>query len=307
MDWNATNIPDQRGKVALVTGVGGLGFETGVALVRAGASLILAGRNPEKGQASVDRLRRTVPSADVQFVMVDLASLSSIEGCAARLSDEQNRIDLLINNAGVMNIPERRETEDGFELQFGTNHLGHYALTARLMPLLLKSAVPRVVSLSSNFHRQGTINFDDLHAKRHYNPTCQYAQSKLATLMFALELDRRARSAGAFLVSNAAHPGFARTDLVANGPGDKGLTAIISHLLGPIMGQTAAGGALSTLYAATAPEAAGGGKYYGPTKFLQMKGPPGEATIAKQAEDMNIAKRLWAISAEMTDVEPSFA
>lgn len=307
MAWSVSDIPDQHGKIALVTGCGGLGFEDGLALARAGATVIFGGRSAEKGQAAVARVQETVSSANVRFELVDLASLDSIEECAGRLLCTQGHLDLLINNAGIMMIPERCETKDRFELQFGTNHLGHFALTARLMPLLLKSEAPRVVSLSSNFYRQGAIDFEDLHGRRKYSSTRQYSQSKLATLMFAFELDRRARAAQVSLISNAAHPGFARTDLVANGPGARGLTGIITTMLAPFLGQSAADGALATLYAATAPETAHGGGYYGPTKAFEMRGPPGVATLSRIAQDEVVAKRLWEVSAKLTRVEPQFA
>lgn len=307
MAWTALDMPDQTGKVALVTGYGGLGYEDGLALARAGATVIFAGRAAEKGEAAVRRVRQAYPQADVRFEALDLSSLASVEACADRLLASESHLDLLINNAGVMMIPERRLTKDGFELQFGTNHLGHFALTARLMPLLLQSQRSRVVSLSSGVHKQGSINFDDLQATRKYSPTGRYAQSKLATLLFALELDRRAKAAGANVVSNAAHPGFARTDLVANGPGARGVTAVITAIMAPFLAQSAAGGALPTLYAATAPEAAAGGGYYGPTKAFEMKGPPGVASLGKRAQDAEVARRLWDVSVQLTGVEPTFA
>lgn len=305
MAWSATNIPSQRGKLAIVTGVGGLGFETGLALARAGASVVLAGRNPDKGAIAVARVRAAAPAAQVRFELLDLASLASVAAFTGRMLGENRPLDILVNNAGVMNLPQRHETADGFELQFGTNYLGHFALTGRLMPLLLKAPTPRVVALSSLYHRHGAINFADLQGSQFYRPSRQYSESKLAMLMFALELDRRAQAAGLSLISNAAHPGFARTELIPNGPGTKGATYLLGRLLKSVASHSAADGALPTLYAATALEARGGG-YYGPAGFYELKGPPREAFIAPRAKDMDTARRLWDISVKLTQVTPLF-
>jgi len=304
--WTEDNMPSQTGKLAVVTGVGGLGFETGLALARAGASVVLAGRDPDKGRIAVDRIGMTGSSAQVRFELIDLASLASVAAFAERLLVEGTPLDILVNNAGVMSLPERHATADGFELQFGTNYLAHFALTGRLMPLLLKAPAPRVVNLSSLYHRQGVIDFEDLQGIRAYRPGRQYGESKLAMLMFALELDRRARAAGRPLMSNAAHPGFARTELIPNGPGTKGFTYLLSSLLKSVASHSAAEGALPTLYAATAPQARGGG-YYGPTSFYELKGPPGEAVIAPRAGDTEVARRLWEDSTRLTGVEISLA
>lgn len=198
-----------------------------------------------------------------------------------------------------MSLPNRQETVDGFELQFGTNYLGHFALTMHLLPLLLKAHSSRVVSLSSLYARRGMIDFGDLQGERAYRPGRQYGASKLAMLMFALELDRRAKVAGVSLESSAAHPGFARTDLIANGPGTKGALYILSSVLKAVASHSAAEGALPTLYAATAPEAQCG-RYYGPDGLLELKGPPRDAFIPPQAKDETLARRLWDISEQMT-------
>jgi NAD(P)-dependent dehydrogenase (short-subunit alcohol dehydrogenase family) len=207
----------------------------------------------------------------------------------------------LINNAGVMALPKRQTTADGFETQFGINYLGHYALTARLLPLLRRGHQPRVVNLSSLAHRSGKIDFDDLQGAKSYNPFKAYCQSKLAMLIFALELQRRSNAAGWGLMSNAAHPGFARTDLMANGPGTEGLMGLFGKILQPIASQSAAAGALPTLYAATSPQAEAAG-YYGPNWFYELKGPPVPAKIMPRAKDAPASARLWDVSATLTGV-----
>jgi NAD(P)-dependent dehydrogenase (short-subunit alcohol dehydrogenase family) len=299
MPWTETDIPSQRGRTAVVTGVGGLGYETGLALARAGGEVIMAGRNRQKGREAVGRILAAAPAASVRFELLDLASLSSIEAFVGRLSATASSLDILVNNAGVMSLPTRQETADGFELQFGTNYLGHFAVTMRLLPLLLKAPAPRVVNLSSLYHRQGVINFDDLQARRAYRPGPAYGQSKLAMLMFALELDRRSKAAAIPLMSNAAHPGFARTELIVNGPGAHGPVYLLSNLLKSVASHSAAEGALPTLFAATAPQARGGG-YYGPSGMFELKGPPAEAAVSSRARDEGVARRLWTISEELT-------
>ena len=306
MAWTAADIPSQNGRLAVVTGVGGLGFETGLALALAGCEVILAGRNPDKGTAAIAEIGTRVPGAAIRFELLDLASLESVRAFATRLQSQAPQLDILINNAGVMSLPSRRETADGFELQFGTNYLGHFALTLRLLPLLLQAAAPRVVCVSSLYHRRGAIDFDDLQARRSYRPGRAYGQSKLAMLMFALELDRRAKAAGYDLISNAAHPGYARTELIPNGPGDKGAIQVVNRLLQPYVSQSAADGALPTLFAATSP-AARGGAYYGPDWFYELKGPPAEAFIAPQAKDQDVAGRLWATSETLTGLHADIA
>lgn len=305
MAWNSSNIPPQQGRTAVVTGVGGLGFETGLALARAGGEVVLAGRNPDKGRNAVEQIRQAVPGAKLRFERLDLADLASVEAFATRLLAARQPLDLLVNNAGVMTPPVRQETRDGFELQFGVNYLGHFALTLRLLPLLLDAPAPRVVSVSSVAHRQGALAFDDLQSERRYNPRLAYAQSKLAMLMFALELDRRAEWTAGRLRSIAAHPGVARTDLFTNGPGTKGMAAFVGRALLPLIGQSAADGALPLLFAATAPEAQTG-RYYGPAGFAELKGPPTEAVMSAQAKDMAAARRLWEVSETLTGLSPSF-
>ena len=299
--WTTNDIPPQRGRSVVVTGTGGLGFQDALALARAGAEVIIAGRNPSKGAAAVAAIRKEVSNADVCFEAVDLASLSSIAAFGERLRADRTSLDLLINNAAVMTPPRRKVTADGFELQFGTNYLGHYALTARLLPWLRRGHQSRVVSLSSLAHRSGTINLDDLQSTRSYVPWKAYSQSKLAMLMFALELQRRSDAAGWGLMSNAAHPGYARTDLIANGPGASGLLWQLNKFLQPLVSHSAAEGALPTLLAATSPQAEPGG-YYGPNWFYELKGPPVPAKIMPRAKDAAVAARLWDVSAALTGV-----
>jgi len=298
--WTVADIPTQQGRLAVVTGTGGLGYETALELARAKASVILAGRNPAKGAASIARIKAAVPAADIRFGLLDLGSLASVAAFSETLLKDGTPIDVLINNAGVMSPPKRQVTADGFELQFGTNYLGHYALTAHLLPLLRRGNKPRVVSLSSIAHRNGAIHFDDLQFANPYKAWKAYSQSKLAMLMFALELQRRSDAAGWGLLSNAAHPGVAQTELIANETGK--LAARLSAIFFfPIFGQSATAGALPQLYAATAPEAKGGA-YYGPDWFMELKGAPKLAEIKPQALDRAAAARLWEESARLTGV-----
>jgi NAD(P)-dependent dehydrogenase (short-subunit alcohol dehydrogenase family) len=299
--WTVSDIPSQAGRSAVVTGPGGLGYETALGLARGGAEVVLAGRSPERGEAAVKQIKAAIPGADIRFAPLDLASLASVEAFAERLSAERKSLDLLINNAGVMAPPRRQITRDGFELQFGTNYLGHFALTARLAPLLRQGRDARVVNLASLAHRGGKIHFDDLQWERRYQPWPAYQQSKLAMLMFALELQRRSDAGRWGLKSIAAHPGFARTELIAKGPGETSPFARAASLITPLFSQNAAEGALPTLYAATAPNAAQGG-YYGPSGFYEMKGPPKPAQIMPQAKDPAAAARLWEESERLTGV-----
>jgi NAD(P)-dependent dehydrogenase (short-subunit alcohol dehydrogenase family) len=293
----STGVPSQLGRTAVVTGAtGGLGYETALALSKAGAEVILAGRDDQKGQSAIENISREVTGAKVSYERLDLASLASVADFAARMQARQS-LDLLINNAGVMALPRRQTTADGFEMQFGTNHLGHFALTALLMPLLRRASGPRVVSLSSLAHRTGFIDFNDLQGVRVYSPWKAYGQSKLACLMFALELQRRSDAAGWSLISNAAHPGFARTNLFARGPG--GFLSLATDFAAPLFGQSAADGARPILFAATSPEARPGG-YYGPGGIAELRGAPARALIMPQARDDAAAARLWKVSEQLT-------
>ena len=298
--WTTHDIPSQTGRTAVITGTGGLGFQDALALAHAGADVVIAGRSALKGYDAVERIRREVPDARVRFEECDLASLESIELFAGRLADSLGSLDLLVNNAAVMAPPRRATTADGFELQFGTNYLGHFALTARLLPLLRKGRQPRVVSLSSVAARSGAIRFDDLHSRRDYKPMAAYAQSKLACLMFALELQRRSEAGQWGIGSIAAHPGIARTDLLPNGAGAWSGAAMARSLLWFLF-QPAAQGALPTLFAATA-STARGGAYYGPDRLGETRGHPAPARIPAAALDTMNAARLWRESERLVEI-----
>jgi NAD(P)-dependent dehydrogenase (short-subunit alcohol dehydrogenase family) len=301
-DWTTADVPILTGKTAVITGAtGGLGYETALALAGAGAEVVLTGRNEAKGRDALRKIRDRFPKAGTAYEMLDLAKLASVAEFSARFRAAHGSLDLLINNAGVMALPARQTTADGFEMQFGTNYLGHYALTAHLLPLLFRGQQPRVVNLSSLAHRSGKIDFGDLQSARSYVPWKAYRQSKLAMLMFALELQRGSDAAGWGLMSNAAHPGYARTDLIANGPGADGLLWRLNRSLQPYVSHSAAAGALPTLFAATSPEAKGAG-YYGPNGFYELKGPPVPAKIMPLAKDAAAAARLWDVSAALTGV-----
>jgi NAD(P)-dependent dehydrogenase (short-subunit alcohol dehydrogenase family) len=300
--WTAADIPSQAGKIAVVTGANsGLGYETALQLARAGARVIIASRNVTKGVTATAAINRQITGEAASFELLDLASLASIAGFAARMQETLPNLDILINNAGVMALPVRQTTQDGFEMQFGVNYLGHFALTAQLLPLLLKATAPRTVQLSSIAHRSGRINFVDLQGQKKYSAWPTYAQSKLAMLIFALELQRRSAGFGWNILSTAAHPGVAQSELIANGPGSNTIVGRLTGLAISIMGQSTAAGALPTLYAATCPLVVPGA-YYGSTGFQEMKGPPGVAVIKPQAEDLTTAKRLWQVSEELTKV-----
>lgn len=301
-DWTTADIPPLNGRTAVITGAtGGLGYETALALAGAGARVVLTGRNAAKGRDALQKIRTQFPNAAIAYEDLDLAKLASVADFAARFAAAHVSLDLLVNNAGVMALPARQTTADGFEMQFGTNYLGHYALTAHLLPLLRRGHQPRVVNLSSLAHRSGKIDFGDLGSERSYVPRRAYGQSKLAMLMFALELQRRSDAAGWGLMSNAAHPGYARTDLIPNGPGASGVLWQLNRTLQPLISHSAAAGALPTLFAATSPEARGAG-YYGPNWFYELKGPPVPAKIMPQAKDPAVAARLWDVSAALTGV-----
>jgi NAD(P)-dependent dehydrogenase (short-subunit alcohol dehydrogenase family) len=296
--WTTLDIPPQHGRSAVVTGTGGLGFEDALALANAGCDVVIAGRDPRKGADAVRRVRAAVPGARVSFERLDLASLASVAAFAERIATSRGSLDVLINNAGVMVPPQRKATSDGFELQLGTNHLGHFALTAHLLPLLRRGSAARVISLSSVAAPAGRIDFDDLNAEKSYKPMVAYGQSKLACLMFAFELQRRSDSAGWGITSIAAHPGVSRTDLLHNGPGRGSIQGLVRTWL-PFLFQPAARGALPTLFAATSPQAQPGG-YYGPDGIAEVRGYPTTAKTPPQALEEAVAARLWHVSEALT-------
>jgi len=300
--WTAEQIPSQAGKTALITGANsGIGYQTALELARHGAHVLLGCRNEAKGQAALERLRREAPGASAEVVQLDMASLASIRAFAAAFLGRGIALDLLINNAGVMALPKRELTEDGFERQFGTNHLGHFALTGLLLPALLAAPAPRVVTVASLAHRTGKIEFDNLQRERGYEGWDAYNASKLANILFAKELDRRARAAHSRLLSVAVHPGVSTTSIFENGPGTTNLKAIMVKLLAPVLMQNDEAGALPTLYAATSP-AAHGGEYIGPDGFGELKGSPVVVQPRPQALDVAVGERLWAVSEELTGV-----
>lgn len=296
--WTQADIPGQHGRTAIVTGTGGLGFEDALALARAGAFVVIAGRSDAKGAEALQMIRKAVPAAQIRFERLDLASLASIAAFAARIAEQHEAIDILINNAGVMVPPHRKVTLEGFELQFGTNYLGHFALTAHLLPLLRKDA--RIIALSSVAARAGVIDFDNLNSTRGYAAMRAYSQSKLACLMFALELQRRSDALGWGIRSIASHPGIARTELLHNGPGRRSAHGLARTLL-PFLFQPVDRGALPTLYAATAPEAAAGA-YYGPDGIAEVRGYPTLAKVPAQALDRAAAACLWEVSEGLVGV-----
>jgi NAD(P)-dependent dehydrogenase (short-subunit alcohol dehydrogenase family) len=298
--WTIADIPPQNGKFAIVTGANsGIGYDTALELARAGAEVVLATRSAERGAAAVARIRAEVPQALVRFEALDLASLASVRDFAARIKASHGALNILVNNAGVMALPRRSVTVDGFETQLGVNFLGHFLLTALLLPLLMMAEAPRVVQISSIAHRRGKIALEDLQAVRGYKPWSVYQQSKLAMLMFALELQRRSDAGGWGITSVAAHPGIATTELVANGPGANSLMGHLTRLGGRFITHSSAAGALPTLFAATAPDIVPGG-YYGPTGFREFRGPPGGAKIEPQALDAASAKALWEAAERLT-------
>jgi NAD(P)-dependent dehydrogenase (short-subunit alcohol dehydrogenase family) len=302
--WTARDIPDQSGRLAVVTGANsGLGLVTACELARAGAEVVIAVRNVSKGEQALASIRAAVPAADVSLAELDLAALESVRGFATQLSGDHEQLDLLILNAGVM-APPRRLTVDGFESQIGTNHLGHFALTGLLLETLLVAPAPRVVTLSSGAHRMGTINFDDLQGERRYNNWRAYGQSKLANLMFCFELQRRATAAGVSLVSLAAHPGYAATNLQFAGPA--GRVERAGMVIGnKVFAQSAEMGALPTLYAATVPDLPGG-TFIGPDGLGEMRGYPHLVTAAGRAYDEDAWRRLWDASEGLTGVRYQF-
>ncbi|MBI3691213.1 MAG: SDR family NAD(P)-dependent oxidoreductase [Mycolicibacterium aromaticivorans] len=299
--WTEADVPDQSGRIAIVTGSNtGLGFDTARVLAQHGAQVVMAVRDTAKGEAAAAEIRRAAPTAEATVHKLDLGSLASVREAAAELASTYPRIDLLINNAGVM-YPPKQTTADGFELQFGTNHLGHFALTGLLLNNLLPVDGSRVVVVASVAHNiRAKIAFDDLQwERRRYERVASYGQSKLANLMFAYELQRRLAAAGAKTIAVAAHPGVSDTELIRHVPGSSlpGVKLISGLLL-----NSAEMGALATLRAATDPSVTGG-QYYGPDGFRELRGHPKLVSSSKQSHDRDVQQRLWAVSEELTGVK----
>jgi len=302
--WTIDDIPDQSGRTVLVTGANsGLGVRTAEALAAHGAHVLMACRNEAKAEVARELVTAVATGPAPTVVRLDLADLASVREAAKEIDGSVERLDGLMNNAGVMAIPAAR-TADGFEMQFGTNHLGHFALTGLLLPVLGRATAPRVVTTSSNGHKLGRIDFDDLHFDRkRYAKWRVYAQSKLANLLFMFELDRRARAAGRDLVSVGAHPGYSATHLTDNAGGR--LWQKASDFGDWLFAQSDAAGALPQLYAATMPDVAGG-QYYGPDGFQEFRGAPHLTTPTRAARDEPTATRLWTVSEAATQVTYPF-
>lgn len=308
--WIAADMPSQAGRRILITGANsGIGYHAALKLARKGANVVLACRDREKGEAALASLNTEAPGGQLELALLDLASLASVHAFAANELAQHRALHLLINNAGVMAPPKRLETADGFEMQFGTNVLGHFALTGLLLPALQQTATesqeqPRIVTIASIAHKRGRINLDDLQSTKTYGPMKAYQQSKLANLMLALELARRLRAIGSPVMSVAAHPGVAHTPLFSKGdysPIEKGVRKAFGEAI-EIFLNTDAEGALPTLYAATSPDVVDGG-YYGPQGFQEMRDDHvGPAKIAPQARDTAIAAELWKRCEDLTGI-----
>jgi NAD(P)-dependent dehydrogenase (short-subunit alcohol dehydrogenase family) len=300
--WTERDIPDQAGRVAVVTGANsGIGWEAARALAEHGAHVVLACRTRSKAEDARQRILRTAPDAMIDLVDLDLSDLASVRKGAALVTDEYERIDLLVNNAGVMAVPSQR-TSDGFEMQFGTNHLGHFAFTGLVLPHITPVDGSRVVNVSSNAHKFGKIDLNDLNWEhKKYSPWRAYGQSKIANLMFTYELQRRFELAGVPTIAVACHPGGSRTNL-GNAPA--GITGRLMELTRPVINlfmQPAAMGALPTLRAAVDPGVRGG-EYYGPDGLGQQRGYPQRVSSNARSKDADVASRLWTTSEELTGV-----
>lgn len=292
-NWTAENMPDLTGKIAIVTGANsGIGYEMARALARREAVVILACRNQDKGAAAVRQIDQEYPAAKAELMPLDLADLASIRRFAGEFAGRHDRLDLLINNAGIMAVPFGK-TADGFELQFGTNHLGHFALTGLLLGLISCTPQARVVTVSSGGHRFGKIDFDNLNGEKVYDRQRAYAQSKLANLLFTTELQRRFEAARVKAMAVAAHPGWTATNLQAHWR--------MLRVLNPFIAQQPKMGALPALYAATAPDVQGG-DYYGPRGWQELRGYPTRVRSSESSHDPAVAARLWAVSEELTGV-----
>lgn len=304
--WTAESIPDLSGKTMVVTGANsGIGREAALQLARKGARVVLACRDRQRAEDAAVSIRRSAANAQVEVMEIDLANLGSVRAFADAYRARHPRLDVLCNNAGVMALPYRK-TSDGFEMQIGTNHLGHFALTGLLLDRLLETPGARVVTVSSGAHRAGRLRFDDLHWERGYRKWLAYAQSKLANLLFAYELQRRLDAARAAAISVACHPGYAATNLQVAGPRMAGssLQERVMLVANRLFSQSAEMGALPTLYAATHPSVRGG-DYIGPDGFGELWGHPRKVSSNRRSRDPESARRLWELSERLTGVRYS--
>jgi len=302
MGFTKENIPNQKGKIIIVTGANaGLGYETTLALAEKEATVIMACRSASKANAAKAKIVKAVPNADLYILPIDLTDLDSVRDFAKTFLTTFPKLDVLINNAGVM-VPPYTKTKDGFELQMGANYFGHFLLTGLLLERLNKTPNSRVVSLSSLAHIQGSINFEDIHWEQSYSKMVAYRQSKLACLMFALELQKRLDQSNSSIISVAAHPGISPTELARH------LSTIMYYAMLPLVSfisHSPSKGALPTLLAATK-EGVKGGAYFGPTGYRAMKGPAGKARIARRANNEEVAQKLWTVSEDLTGINYTF-
>jgi NAD(P)-dependent dehydrogenase (short-subunit alcohol dehydrogenase family) len=306
-EWNLDQVPDLSGRVIIITGANsGIGYEAALALAKRKAEITLACRNEQKARSAAERIRAEVPTARLKIIPLDLSDLASVRAFSEKFREGEPRLHALINNAGVMALP-RRITADGFEMQLGTNHLGHFALTGQLLELLLATPASRVVNVSSIAHKFGKIRFHDLQGEKRYSKWAAYGQSKLANLLFTHELDRRLKEAGRQTISVACHPGWAATNLQETGPKMEGskLMEKLSRWGNAMLAQDAAAGALPTVFAAVEPLR--GDEYVGPTRMMGWHGPPEIIEPLEKARDPETAKRLWEVSEELTGVRFAFA
>lgn len=303
-EWTAEDIPDLKGKTAIVTGANsGIGFEGTKLLAENNARVVMACRSIERGKEAKEEIEKDVKDADLEVKKLDLASLESVRDFAEEFKANNQKLDILCNNAGVMAIP-REETEDGFEKQFGVNHLGHFALTAKLIPALKNSEEPRIVNQSSGVHMRGEMDFDDLMHEESYEPMQVYGDSKLANILFTYELDRKIKEEGLDMKSVAVHPGYAATNLQTRGPEKEGSTVkkYFMKAMNKVLAQSAEKGALPMIYAATS-EKASSGDYIGPGGFKNMRGYPVKQESSEKSYDGETAEKLWAVSEELTGID----
>ena len=298
--WDCRNIPSLQGKTVLVTGgTSGIGFEIVSVLAQAGADVVFTGRSPDTGEQAIGKIKDQNDRAQVVFEQNDISDLEQVRRISDIIKQRYDDLDILINCAGITRLNPRRLSADGYEMQFATNYLGHFALSAQLFPLMRRSQSARIISVSSIAHKAGTLQFDDLQGEKHYSPTEAYRQSKLAQLIFALEYQKRLQMSGLSMKSIPAHPGLSLTNIYQTVFSRQPFLLKLVLNVVRIVGQSAAAGALPVLYAATSPEAEGG-IYYGPQGFMDLKGPPGKAHIAPQAQNQSDAVRLWEISEKLT-------